>query len=119
MKKQAIAVAVGALFAAPAAYGQIVFGNEKVGTVQIYGKLYPQAQWARSEDPTQPGQTLSTLVPAITSPVTTPGAHNAVQTPRDVARAKTRWLETRWKRTGGFPGARPPLPAPRRSVRPG
>ena len=42
MKKKAIALAVGALCAAPAAQAQIVFGNDKIGTVQFYGKLYTQ-----------------------------------------------------------------------------
>ena len=38
MRKTALAVAVGGLFIAPAAQAQIVFGNETLGTVQLYGK---------------------------------------------------------------------------------
>jgi predicted porin len=49
MKKNAIALAVGALFVAPAAHSQTVFGNETVGTVQIYGKLYPQIGYYSSK----------------------------------------------------------------------
>jgi len=46
MKRNAVAVAVGALFIAPAAQAQIVFGNDTIGTVQFYGKLYPQVIYA-------------------------------------------------------------------------
>lgn len=67
MKKKAIAFAVGALCAAPAAQAQIVFGNDTIGTVQIYGKLYPQVIWAKSSGATQPGSTVSTLVTAPTA----------------------------------------------------
>ena len=42
MKKKAVALAVGALFAAPAVQAQLTMGNETTGTVQVYGKLYPQ-----------------------------------------------------------------------------
>ena len=42
MKKKAVALAVGTLFAAPAAHAQITLGNETIGTVQIYGKIYPE-----------------------------------------------------------------------------
>ena len=42
MKRKAIALAVGALFAAPAAHAQLTLGNEELGTLQIYGKFYPQ-----------------------------------------------------------------------------
>jgi predicted porin len=62
MKRKAIALAVGALFAAPAAYGQATFGNEKTGTVQLYGKAYPQFGYYRSTSATQPGESVSTLV---------------------------------------------------------
>ena len=55
MKKQAIAVAVGALLAAPAAHAQIVFGNPTIGTVQLYGKLYPQIGSFKSSGATAPG----------------------------------------------------------------
>ena len=62
MNKKAMALAVGALFAAPAAQAQIAFGNETIGTVQFYGKLYPQVIYAKSSDATQPGTAVSTLV---------------------------------------------------------
>jgi len=61
MKRKAIVLAVGALCAAPAAHAQIVFGNETIGTVQFYGKLYPQVIWAKSAGATQPGDGVSTL----------------------------------------------------------
>src|SRR5438105_10780298 len=62
MKRNAVAVAVGALFVAPAAQAQIMFGNETIGTVQFYGKLYPQYLWGTSKGATQPGESVSTLV---------------------------------------------------------
>src|SRR3954471_10346561 len=62
MEKKAIVLAVGALCAAPAAHAQIVFGNETIGTVQFYGKLYPQVISASSNGATQPGSSGSTLV---------------------------------------------------------
>ncbi len=52
MRKTALAVAVGGLFIAPAAQAQIIFGNETLGTLQLYGKLYPQFSYATSKDPT-------------------------------------------------------------------
>lgn len=65
MKQSALALAVGAavgtLAVAPAAQAQIVFGNDTIGTVQFYGKLYPQFIWAESKSPTQPGTSVSTL----------------------------------------------------------
>ena len=64
MKRKAIAVAVGALFVAPAVQAQITFGNEQIGTVQIYGKLYPQIAYFKADDATQPGASVSTLVSA-------------------------------------------------------
>ena len=60
MKKKAIALAVGAMCVAPAAHSQIMFGNDTIGTVQFYGKLYPQYMWATSKGPTQPGASVST-----------------------------------------------------------
>jgi predicted porin len=42
MKRKALALAVGALFAAPAAHAQLTMGNDQIGTFQIYGKFYPQ-----------------------------------------------------------------------------
>jgi len=64
MKKKAVALAVGALFAAPAVQAQIVMGNETIGTVQVYGKLYPQFGIAKGQGSTQPGTGVSTLVAA-------------------------------------------------------
>ena len=62
MKKKAVALAVGALFAAPAVHAQITMGNETIGTVQIYGKLYPQFSSAKGNGSTQIGDGVSTLV---------------------------------------------------------
>jgi len=53
---------VGGLFIAPAAQAQIVFGNETLGTLQLYGKLYPQFGYATSKDATGPGTGVSNLV---------------------------------------------------------
>ncbi|HSU76757.1 MAG TPA: porin, partial [Burkholderiales bacterium] len=61
MRKTALAVAVGGLFIAPAAQAQIVFGNETIGTLQLYGKLYPQVIWAESKNPTNTGSGVSNL----------------------------------------------------------
>ena len=62
MKKKAVALAVGALFAAPAVQAQLTMGNETTGTVQVYGKLYPQFGVAKGQGSTQPGDGVSTLV---------------------------------------------------------
>jgi predicted porin len=62
MKRRALAVAVGALFIAPAAHAQITFGNEQLGTLQVYGKLYPQLGWSSSSSATAPGTIVSNLV---------------------------------------------------------
>jgi hypothetical protein len=82
MKKKAIALAVGAMCVAPAAHSQIMFGNDTIGTVQFYGKLYPQYMWATSKGPTQPGASVSTLVAASGTlggaAVVTPGSRLAV-----------------------------------------
>jgi predicted porin len=64
MKKKAVALAVGALFAAPAAHAQLTMGNETTGTVQVYGKLYPEFIVAKGQGSTQPGAGVSTLVSA-------------------------------------------------------
>ena len=64
MKKKAAALAVGALFAAPAVQAQISMGNETIGTVQIYGKLYPEFIVAKGQGSSQPGTEVSTLVSA-------------------------------------------------------
>jgi predicted porin len=66
MKRNAVAVAVGALFIAPAAQAQIVFGNDTIGTVQFYGKLYPQVIRATSSGATETGASVSTLASPIT-----------------------------------------------------
>lgn len=83
MRKNAVALAVGALCIAPAAQAQIVFGNDSIGTVQIYGKLYPQVIYGKSSDATQPGSTVSTLVATSgtlggTPPIETPGGRTAI-----------------------------------------
>ena len=91
MRKTALAVAVGGLFIAPAAQAQIVFGNEQLGTLQLYGKLYPQFSYATSKDPTGVGTSVSTLVSPTTGlcgssgstggcGTTTPGPRRAVDT---------------------------------------
>jgi len=64
MKKKAIVLAVGALCAAPAAQAQIVFGSDQIGTVQFYGKLYPQVATFKADGSTAPGASVSTLVSA-------------------------------------------------------
>jgi predicted porin len=62
MKRSALAVAVGALFIAPAAHSQIVFGNPTIGTVQLYGKLYPQFSSFKADGATAVTDPVSTLV---------------------------------------------------------
>src|SRR5467141_5272743 len=66
MKRNAVAVAVGALFIAPAAQAQIVMGNDTIGTVQFYGKLYPQFIRASSSGATETGASVSTLASPTT-----------------------------------------------------
>ena len=61
MRKNAIALAVGALCIAPAAQAQVVFGNDAIGTVQIYGKFYPQVTYGTSSGATSATDTVSTL----------------------------------------------------------
>ena len=61
MEKKALALAVGALFVAPVAHAQITFGNDTIGTVQIYGRLYPQLQWSKADGSTGAGATVSTM----------------------------------------------------------
>jgi predicted porin len=83
MKKNAVALAVGALFIAPAAQAQMVFGNESIGTMQIYGKLYPQVMYGKSSGATQPGTSVSTLAATSgvlggTPPINTAGGRVAV-----------------------------------------
>ena len=61
MKKKAAALAVSALFAAPAVQAQMTMGNDTIGTVQIYGKLYPEFIVAKGQGSSQPGTQVSTL----------------------------------------------------------
>src|SRR4051812_23075153 len=62
MKRAALAVAVSGAFITPAAHAQITFGNEQLGTLQVYGKIYPQVGWSSSSSATQPGTIVSNLV---------------------------------------------------------
>lgn len=62
MKKKVAALAVAGLFAAPAVHAQITLGNETIGTVQAYGKLYPEFIVAKGQGSSQPGDGVSTLV---------------------------------------------------------
>src|SRR5438128_2102767 len=84
MRRTALAVAVGGLFMAPAVQAQIVFGNEQLGTLQLYGKLYPQFGYGTSKDATQPGASVSNLVTGTASntlggaAVSTPGPRRAI-----------------------------------------
>jgi predicted porin len=55
MKKSALALAVGAAFAAPAV--------AQTSTVQIYGKMYPQLGYYKSSGASNPGDVTSNLVP--------------------------------------------------------
>jgi predicted porin len=85
MRTKAAALAVGALFMAPAAHAQIVFGNPQVGTIQVYGKLYPQFGYGTSKDASGGGTDVSTLVSATgslpgTAPVMTQGSRRAIDT---------------------------------------
>ena len=66
MRKNAIALAVGALCVAPAAQAQIVFGNDAIGTVEFYGKLYPQVTYGTSSGATATTDTVATLAKAAT-----------------------------------------------------
>jgi predicted porin len=59
MKKSALALAVGAAFAAPA--------MAQNTTVQIYGKVYPQLGWYKSSGATEVGGVTSNLVPQPTA----------------------------------------------------
>lgn len=74
MKRKALALAVGALFVAPAAEAQITFGNDQIGTLQIYGKIYPQFGWFSGSNSTQPGSAVATFtgggVGTVAAPLT-------------------------------------------------
>lgn len=78
MKKTALAIALGTVFVAPAVEAQIVFGNDKIGTMQIYGRLYPQLQRAEVTGATGVGETVATLAGAPTG--VNQGAHLGLQT---------------------------------------
>src|SRR5919197_2513345 len=52
MRRTALAVPVSGAFIAPAAHAQIVFGNETIGTMQIYGRLYPELMWSKTSGAT-------------------------------------------------------------------
>jgi predicted porin len=62
MKKKAIALAVGALCIAPVAQAQTQWGNDTIGTVQFYGKLYPQVTYGTSSGESEAGEVNATLV---------------------------------------------------------
>src|SRR2546426_11879771 len=81
MKRKALAVAVGTLFVAPAAQAQITFGNDQIGTMQIYGKLYPQYQWSSTNGTTQPGTPVSTLTASTATSGVPGGAGVTEETP--------------------------------------
>jgi len=64
MKKSALALAVGAVFAVPA------MAQTGATTVQIYGKVYPQLGWYKSSGASNNGDVTSNLVaqPSATNP---------------------------------------------------
>ena len=87
MKRAALAVAVSGVFITPAAHAQITFGNEQLGTLQVYGKIYPQVGWSSTSSATTPGTTVSNLVstsptnsacPAASCPGTNPQPRTTV-----------------------------------------
>ena len=85
MNGRAAAFAVGALFMAPAAQAQIVFGYPQAGTLQLYGKLYPQFGYGSSKDASQPSTAVSTLASTTNTlpagaPIGTPGSRRAIDT---------------------------------------
>jgi predicted porin len=55
-KKTALALAVGALFAAPA------LAQTGTSSVEIYGRLYPQINWQKASGASEPGDVTATLV---------------------------------------------------------
>jgi predicted porin len=103
MRKTALAVAVGGLFIAPAAQAQIVFGNETLGTLQLYGKLYPQFGYGTSKDPTSVGTSVSTLVSPTTglcgSSGSTGGCGTTTPGPRRDVDVQNSYLGFRGERT--------------------
>ena len=52
MKKAALALAVSGVFVAPAAQAQITFGNDQIGTIQFYGRLYPELMTSKTSGAT-------------------------------------------------------------------
>ncbi len=107
MRKTALAVAVGGLFIAPAAQAQIVFGNETLGTLQLYGKLYPQFSYATSKDPTAVGTSVSTLVSPTTglcgSSGSTGGCGTTTPGPRRAVDVQNSYIGFRGERTISAP----------------
>ncbi|HYL23461.1 MAG TPA: hypothetical protein VEV21_03620, partial [Burkholderiales bacterium] len=103
MRKTALAVAVGGLCIAPAAQAQIVFGNETLGTLQLYGKLYPQFGYGTSKDPTSVGTSVSTLVSPTTglcgSSGSTGGCGTTTPGPRRDVDVQNSYLGFRGERT--------------------
>jgi predicted porin len=100
MKKNAIALAVGALCIAPAAQAQIVFGNDTIGTVQFYGKLYPQVIWGQSKDASEPGTEVSTLA----APSGTLGGNGKTAGSRIAVDAQNSYIGFRGERKFGSTG---------------
>ena len=98
MKKKAVALAVGALFAAPAVQAQLTMGNETTGTVQVYGKMYPQFGWAGGKGSSQPGTEVSTLT--IRSGVL-PAAGCSNTTPRYAVDSQNSYIGFRGERNLG------------------
>jgi predicted porin len=64
MKKSALALAVGAAFAAPA------MAQTTSSTVQIYGKVYPQLGYYKSSGATEVGGVTGNIAPQVTSAAT-------------------------------------------------
>ena len=67
MKKSALALAIGAVFAGPA------MAQTTAGTVQIYGKMYPQLGYYKSSGASGTGDVTSNLV---AQPTTAGSANN-------------------------------------------
>ena len=83
MKRTALAVALGSVFVAPAAQAQIVFGNEQIGTIQLYGRLYPQLQWSKTTGAATAGTRVSTMAATtgtLSADGVNQGTHFGVQT---------------------------------------
>jgi predicted porin len=106
MRKTALTVAVGGLFIAPA-HAQIVFGNETLGTLQLYGKLYPQFGYGTSKDPTPVGTPVSTLISPTTGLCGGSGATGGCGTttpgPRRVIDVQNSYIGFRGERTISAP----------------